>query len=116
MATRSITKIVDRAESARRTLANYRRKQRETESKTLMTAEVLAGAAVAGAIDAKFGDEGEAAEVGGVPLNPLLGGIGIVAGLIGGIPGGEHLSAVGLGMTTGYVYSTARDAVADTDE
>ena len=80
------------------------------------SASVLAGAAVAGFIDAKFG-EGEAADVFGVPINAALGGLTAISAAAFDIPYRREVGAAGLGCGGSALYRYIVDNVQfDEDE
>ena len=83
------------------------RKMRDTRKREIelaaSSAAMLLGAGLAGVIDAKWGD-GEVAEVGGVPINGLLGGgIALGAGAFD-FPYRRELGAGALGLLGGAIY------------
>lgn len=103
MAATAIQKIIDRGESARRALKRYREAARISERRMITAAEVIGAAAVAGAIDAKYGEGEEGASVLGVPAVPVIGGGLVLLGFSEAVPGGQDLAALGTGFVAGFV-------------
>lgn len=69
----------------------------------ITAAEVIGAAAVAGAIDAKYGEGEEGASVLGVPAVPVIGGGLVLLGFSEAVPGGQDLAALGTGFVAGFV-------------
>lgn len=109
MASQAIQALARRAESARNTLANLREKARIQEERAVTVAEVAVGAGVAGFVDGYFGTP----KVFGIPAMVAVGTLMALGGLSGWIPGGMHMTALGMGLFSGPLYGVARDKGAE---
>lgn len=75
--------------------------------------EAVMGGAAAGALDALMSDGGEAAEVMGVPVAPVVGGLCLLAGFAGNrvVPGADHIGNFGVGVLAYWTGNVVRDQV-----
>jgi hypothetical protein len=106
----SIKRLYEASQKTRQTLANLRKKEKEATSELVLrigtSIGVIAGAAVAGAIDGKWGHDNPPTEsekyniahAGPVPINVGLGLIGTVVGIAGVLPGSEYIASTGASM------------------
>lgn len=99
MASHAIQALVSRAESSRRTLARWKEKSKMSEKRVISAGETIVGAVIGGAIDAKWGAPGVAADFGetGIPIVLVVGAASVVGGFFE-FPGSDHLLAAGSGM------------------
>lgn len=99
MASLAITKLVEKARSVQGSLARLRDENKKTEQRTIGAVCQLAGGAVGGVLDGKYGG-GETHEVFGMP-SALTGGAVLAAvGIMDLIPGAEYVANVGLGAAS----------------
>jgi|WetSurMetagenome_2_1015567.scaffolds.fasta_scaffold664805_2 hypothetical protein len=108
--TSSIKKLYEAGEKAKTALANLRKKEKESTSELVLrlgtSASVIAGSAIAGAIDGKWGHDTPATEsekygiahAGPIPINVGLGIVGVVVGVAGVIPGSEYVATAGASL------------------
>jgi len=91
-------------------LRKFRDEKRKEGEIAAASASVLGGAALAGFIDAKWG-EGEAADVFGVPIAAALGGLTAVSAAAFDIPYRKEIGAAGIGAASGALYRYIVDNV-----
>ena len=103
MASKAITALAQRAQSARNTLASLKEKAKVQDERVYTVAEVAGGAGIAGFVDGYWGKP----EVFGLPAVPVAGVVLALAGLSGYVPGGMHVTALGTGMFAGPLYDMA---------
>lgn len=99
MASQAITKLVEKARSVQGSLARMRAENKKVEQRTIGAVCQLAGGAVGGVLDGKYGG-GEAHEVFGMP-SALTGGAVLAAvGIMDLVPGAEYVASLGLGAAS----------------
>lgn len=98
MATSSVTKLAERAQSATQALRNYKQKARINERRMLSKGEVVVGGVVGGLVDGKWGEGGEPAELLGLPGVALAGAGLTILGISDLVPAAEDIASVGAGM------------------
>lgn len=109
MASQAITALARNAQSARNTLANIREKARVQEERVYMVGEVAAGALLGGFVDGYW----QKPEIAGMPAVPVVGAILALGGLAGVVPGGMHVSSLGIGLLAGPLYAKASEKGAE---
>jgi hypothetical protein len=105
MASMAVTRLADKAESARAALSRFRDKAKLNERRALSVGEIVAGSALGAVLDRKL-DKGKGHwDVAGVPATPVLGLAMAVAGLSGWVPGAEDIAMLGVGLIAGPAYT-----------
>jgi len=112
LATRSNSRLAEMAQSYKNRALAASRRNREAKNELMAKGEIVLGGAVAGATDALLGEGGDA-EIGGVPVVPVVGALGVLAGFAGPrvVPGASHIGNVATGMLTVWVGNFVRDQV-----
>jgi hypothetical protein len=109
MANTSIQKLYESGKRAQTALQNMRKRERENTNELVSrvgcAVAVLAGGALAGSIDGKWGHDGKPttehdgiASIGPVPINVALGITSLVVGVSGFVPGSEYLASLGASL------------------
>lgn len=93
MASRSITKLVEQGERAKKSLTNMRTRAKVEKTRMLGLGLGLGGAGAAAYIDASMGEGAEDLEVLGVPAVPAVSAALSLLALSNKVPGGEQLAS-----------------------
>lgn len=120
MPSTSLQKFYEQGRRAQVALQNARKREKESTNeliaRTGVAASILAGGVLAGAIDGKFGHDGNPstehdgmAAVGPVVINVGAGLVLLAAGLPGFLPGSEYVSGLGSSMLS-YSLGKATEA------
>lgn len=113
MASASIQALVQRAESARKTLAGYRDRARLSEARVISGAENILGGVAGGLVDAKLGEAGEDWQLFGLPGVAVVSAVTALAGASDAIPGGTHLMSLGTGALSYSLGTIVRRKVGE---
>lgn len=118
MASTSLAKFYEHANRAKATLQRYRAKEKESSNELVVragcSAATLAALCTAGAIDGKWGYDGEKevngiATLGPVPINAGAGLVLLAAGIPGILPGSEYIAVAGAALL-GYPIAKTIEA------
>ena len=107
------TKLERRYEAAKKTLARGRSKVRAQKAALLGDAAAITAAVAAGAADGYLGGEDRQITIEAIPVTPIVGGIGAVAGIALGGAAGHYVGRAGVGALCYSLGSLTRDALAD---
>ena len=114
MASASVNKLIERANSARASLARIRAERKESEAR--LTGLALGGLGAVGAAyaDARFGEGAEDIKVFGVPVVLAVAGVGVVAAAAGEVPASDKVLEFSKGALYYQVGRMARDHFEET--
>lgn len=116
MAEKGIRAIVAQGERARKTLANWRARERDDQSRMQTSGLTVLGGAAAGLIDGMYADSPDSvAEIYGIPANLAVGAAGSLIAVFGGrsVPGSEYFGPTCTGLLTVALYSETRKRIAE---
>jgi hypothetical protein len=115
MASTSLAKFYEHANRAKATLQRYRAKEKESSTELVVragtAAATLGAMCAAGAIDGKWGYDGEKevhgiATVGPVPINAGAGLVLLAVGIPGILPGSEYITVAGAALLSYPIAKT----------
>jgi|WetSurMetagenome_2_1015567.scaffolds.fasta_scaffold00908_26 hypothetical protein len=120
MASTSLQKFYEQGRRAQVALQNARKREKESTNELIarvgVSASILAGGVLAGAVDGKWGHDGVPATehdgmaaVGPVVINVGAGLVLMAAGLPGFLPGSEYVASLGASMLS-YSLGKATEA------
>jgi len=118
----SIQRLYDTAQRAKSSLQNLRARERKSTSELMVrvgtAASVVAGGVLAGAIDGKWGHDGDPAtehygiaQMGPFPMNLSAGLVLTAVGLTGAVPGAEYVSGLGASMVSFSLGKTIENKI-----
>ena len=118
MAVTALARAEERATALMNRLKNSREAAKSIAKQALSAVEGIAGASAAGVIDQKWGQNGEEAKMGNIPIN-LAAGIalhGLAFALEDEKDISPHLHGLGTGFAAAYAYVASKRLFASLDK